>query len=167
MCIFCDFKVWSTFYLCQSIIAFNIVLYLMVYVNTLSPRQNGRHSADNLFKCIFLNENIWILINISLNFVPKGPINNIPALVQIIAWHWPGDKPLSEPLLVSLPKHICVARSQLVNGSEQDNSITDAFILPSIWNFIEVEFFQWNYEYFEFWTSLQWCYKYMFTKIIL
>ena len=39
--------------------------------------------ADNIFKCIFLNENVWISINISLKFVPKGPINNIPALVQI------------------------------------------------------------------------------------
>ena len=32
-----------------------------------------------------------------MKFVPKGPINNIPALVQIMAWRRPGDKPLSEP----------------------------------------------------------------------
>ena len=38
------------------------------------------------FKYIFLNENIWILIDISLKFIPKGRINNIPALVQIMAW---------------------------------------------------------------------------------
>ena len=38
--------------------------------------------ADEIFKCIFSNENIWILIDISLKFVPKGQINNIPALVQ-------------------------------------------------------------------------------------
>ena len=50
-------------------------------INTLKPRQNGRHFADNIFKCIFLNENVWIPIKISLIFVPKGPINNIPALV--------------------------------------------------------------------------------------
>ena len=49
--------------------------------NTLRPRQNGRHLADNIFKCIFLNENVWIPIEISLKFVPKGPIDNIPALV--------------------------------------------------------------------------------------
>ena len=47
------------------------------------------------FKCILLNENVWISINISLNFVPKGRINNNPALVQVMAWCWPGDKPLS------------------------------------------------------------------------
>ena len=49
--------------------------------NTLRPRQNGRHFADDIFKCIFLNENVWIPIEISLKFVPKGPVDNIPALV--------------------------------------------------------------------------------------
>ena len=29
--------------------------------NTLRPRQNGCHFPDNIFKCIFLNENVWIL----------------------------------------------------------------------------------------------------------
>ena len=51
------------------------------FVNTLRPRQNGRHFADDIFKCIFLTENVWIPIKISLKFVPMGPINNIPALV--------------------------------------------------------------------------------------
>ena len=50
-------------------------------LNTLRPRQNGRHFADDILKCIFLNENVWILIEISLKFVPKGPIGNIPSLV--------------------------------------------------------------------------------------
>ena len=84
-------------------------------VNTLRPRQNGRHFADEIFKCILLNENVWITIKNSLKFVPKGPINNIPALVQIMAWRRPGDKPLFEPMLVSLPTHICVTRPQWVN----------------------------------------------------
>ena len=50
-------------------------------VNTLRPRQNGRNFTDDIFKYIFLNENVWIPVKISLKFVPKGPINNIPALV--------------------------------------------------------------------------------------
>ena len=41
-----------------------------------------------------------------------GPINNIPALVQIMAWRRPGDKPLSEPMLIFVPTHICVTRPQ-------------------------------------------------------
>ena len=84
-------------------------------LNTLRPGQNGRHFADDTFKRIFLNESVRISIKISLKFVPKGPINNIPALVQIMAWRRPGDKPLSETMLVSLPTHICVTRPQWVN----------------------------------------------------
>ena len=82
--------------------------------NTLRPRQNGRHFADAIFKCIFLNENVWISIKISLKFVPEGPINNIPALVQIMAWRRPGDKPLSGAMMVNLPTHKCVSRPQWV-----------------------------------------------------
>ena len=85
------------------------------WVNTLRPRQNGRHFPDDIFKCIFLNENEWISLRISLKFVPKVRINNIPSLVQIMAWRRPGDKPLSEPIMVSLPTHICVTRPQWVN----------------------------------------------------
>ena len=51
-----------------------------------------------------------------MKFVPKGPINIIPALVQIMAWRRPGDKPLSEPMMVSLTTHICVTRPQWVNS---------------------------------------------------
>ena len=72
------------------------------------------------------NENVWIPIKISLKFVPEGPMNNIPALVQIMAWRRPGDKPLSEPMMVSLTTHICVTRPQWVNDTRrsQHNSIT-------------------------------------------
>ena len=59
---------------------------------TLRPRQNGRHFTDDIFKHIFLNENVWIPIKISLKFVAKGLIVNILALVQIMAWRRPGDK---------------------------------------------------------------------------
>ena len=84
-------------------------------LNTLRPGQNGRLFTDDTFKCIFLNENIRISTKNSLKFVPKGLINNIPALVLIMAWRRPGDKPLSEPMMVRLPTHICVARPQWVN----------------------------------------------------
>ena len=84
-------------------------------VNTLRPRQHGLHFKDGTFKRIFLNENVWIPIEISLKFVPKGPINNIPTLFQIMAWRRPGDKPLSETMMVSSLTHICVTRPQWVN----------------------------------------------------
>ena len=68
--------------------------------NSFGSRQNGPHFPDNVFKCIFLNENVWIWIEISLKFVPKGPIDNIPKLIQLMAWHWPGNNPLSEATMV-------------------------------------------------------------------
>ena len=87
---------------------------IAISFNTLRPRQNGHRFADDTFRCIFMNENVRISIKISLKFVPKGPINNIPAVVQIMAWRRSGDKPLSEPMMDSLPTHICVTRPQWV-----------------------------------------------------
>ena len=84
--------------------------------NTLRPRQNGCLFADATFKRIFLNENVRISIKISLKFFPKVPIHNIPALFQIMAWRRPGDKPLSETMMVILLTHICVTRPQWVNS---------------------------------------------------
>ena len=79
------------------------------FLNTVRQKQNGRHFGDDIFKCIFLAENVWISIDtcISLKFICKCQINNISALDQIMAWHRPGDKPLFEPVLVSLLMYIC------------------------------------------------------------
>ena len=88
--------------------------FLIVLLNTLRQRQNGCHFPDDIFKHISLNENMWISIKISLKFVHKGPIDNNPALVQIMAWHGTGDKPSSEPMMVRLLPHICVSRPQWV-----------------------------------------------------
>ena len=90
-----------------------ISLHAKISVSKLiSPGQHGRHFADDIFKCIFLNENAWISIKISLKFVLNGLINNISALIQIMAWRRQGDKPLSEHMVVRLPTHICVTRPQ-------------------------------------------------------
>ena len=67
--------------------------------NWSPPGQNGRHFADDMFKRIFLNENIWISNKISLKYVPWGLIDNMAALVQIMAWRRPGHTPLFEPML--------------------------------------------------------------------
>ena len=83
-------------------------------LNLLRPRQNGRLFSDDTFKRIFLNKNIRISIRISLKFFPKGLINNIPALFLIMAWRRPGDKPLSEPMMVRSLTHMCVTRPQWV-----------------------------------------------------
>ena len=58
--------------------------------------------SQTKFPNAFIRVKKRMSIKISLKFVPKGPINNIPALVQIMAWRRPGHKPLSEPLLTQL-----------------------------------------------------------------
>ena len=81
-----------------------------------TPRQNSHHLTDDIFICIFMNEYIWISIKISLKYVPEGTVNNNQALVQIMAWRRPGDKLLSEPMMVMLPTHIWVTRPEWVNN---------------------------------------------------
>ena len=62
-----------------------ICMYVYVDIFDSSPLgQNGLHFADDIFKCIFVNENVWIPVKNSLKFVLKGLINNIPVLVQIL-----------------------------------------------------------------------------------
>ena len=98
-------------------------------LNTLRPRQNGRHFADDIFKCIFLNENVWIPIEISL----KGQINNIPSIFL------DGAKPLSEPMMVSLLTQICVTRPQWVNSKIES-------CVPLSWVYFR--------EYMIYWTTM-------------
>ena len=111
------------------------------------------HWGRDIFKWIFLNENVWISTNISLNFVPKGLINNIPALVQIMAWCRPGNNPSSEPMMANLLTHICVTRPQWVK--KQSSSITSELISPwSTWTpfhrwIFQRYFLEWNVLYFD------------------
>ena len=87
------------------------------------PRQHfkthwGRDKMDAISQTTLSNAFSWmkISIKISLKFVPKGPINEITALFQRMAWRRPGDKPFSEPMMVNLPTQICVSRPQWVKG---------------------------------------------------
>ena len=66
--------------------------------NSLMPRQDVQLFSDDVFKCIFFNENVCISIKISLKFVLKGPIYK-SALVQLMAWGRTGDKPLPGPMI--------------------------------------------------------------------
>ena len=103
-------------------------------VNTFRPRQNGRHLADDIFKCIFLNENVWIPEKNSLRFVPKGRINNIPALVQIMPWQRPSDKQLYELMMVSLLTLICVTQPQWVNANHPKEYQLDLVFNIWLWS---------------------------------
>ena len=109
-------------------------------LNTVRPDKMAVLSQTTLF----FNENARIFIEISLTLVPKGSINNIPALVHIMAWRQPGDKPLSEPMMVRLPTYLCVTRPQWVNCNK-------------------VQYF-W-YSWTQFWLyTFSYCQKYMYRK---
>ena len=82
-------------------------------VNTLRPIQNGRHFADDMFKCNSFNEMFWILNKMSLKFVPRGLIDDMSALVEIMAGRRTGDY-LKQCWYVLLT-HICVTRPQWVD----------------------------------------------------
>ena len=108
--------------MCYCILCYLSVLkprrLLRFTVNILRPRQNSPTFSDNIFKCIFLDENVSVSIKISWKFVPTVPINNIPKLVQIMAWRRPRDKPSSDPMMVCLQMHICVTRLQWVKAAK-------------------------------------------------
>ena len=116
-----------------------------VQVNILRPRKNGCHFPDDILKCILLNENVWIWLKVSLQLLLKGLVDNIPSFVQIMAWSRPGDKPLSEPMMIGLPTHICVTRPQWVKrdywmlpvgislGYRQPRSIYTGPALDGLW----------------------------------
>ena len=74
----------------------------------------GSDKMAGMFQTTFSNAFSWMKMFQLRFIVPKGPINNIPALIQIMAWCRPGDKPLFEPMMVSLPTHICVIQPQWV-----------------------------------------------------
>ena len=101
-----------TFYMPRSILLMSLLPGKETYPR---PRQNGCHFADDSFKYIFLNGNAWIVIRISLKFIPKGQINNFPALVEIMVWRRSVDKPLSQPMMVNLLTNKCFTRPHWVN----------------------------------------------------
>ena len=102
-----------------------------IEAETKWPTFHIRHFQMHFLEWKYINS-----INISLKFVPGGQINNITALVQIMAWRRVGDKPLSEPMMVSLLMHICVTRPQLVNmtGLYFPLTNTEEATLVPIWH---------------------------------
>ena len=96
---------------CTSLLCMSSCAIADPSLNTLRLWWDGQHFTDDIFKCIFYKQIFSVSIKISLKLIP---IKNIPALVQIMAWHHPGDKPLSEPVMVNLQMHICITQPQWV-----------------------------------------------------
>ena len=96
---------------------FSIETWWQVCLFPISLSHWGRDKMAAIFQTTFSNAFLWMkMCEFRLRFHwILFPINNISALVQIMAWRRPGDKPLSEPMMVSLLTHICVTRPQWVN----------------------------------------------------
>ena len=78
-----------------------LVPYQLTQVTATHLPHWGRDKMAAIFQATFWMhflewKFVWISIEFSLNYVPKSPINNDPALVQIMAWCQIGDKPLPE-----------------------------------------------------------------------
>ena len=90
----------------------------------------GRHFTDDIFKCLFLTETVWISLKISLKFEVR--IDNISALVKIMAWRRPGDKPLYKLMLANLLTHICGTRPQWINCHGPGGRFKNAYELLNL-----------------------------------
>ena len=98
----------------------------------------GRDKMAAIFQTTFWKAFSWMkMYEFGLifywSFVPKVRINNIPALVQIMAWCRSDDKQLSEPMMVSLLPHICVTRPQLTEPGWRIHIRADCRFVPSQW----------------------------------
>ena len=91
--------------------------WTLSFFNSSPLGQNGRHFADDIFNCIFVNEKFRILIKNSLKFVPRRPIDNNPALVQIMACRLFGADSLT---------HICGIRGRWVKSNHWNNRKFDS-----------------------------------------
>ena len=97
--------------------------------NSITHRDRHKMTANSqtTFSNAFLNENVRISLKVSLKFVPDVPIDNIPVLVRRMAWRRPGDKPLSEPMMVRLRIYALLGLNELrwhcsLNGGDLCNS---------------------------------------------
>ena len=90
-----------------------VTVHLQIHIGA---QTNSRHLSVDIFKCIFFNKNVWLSIKISVTFVAKGPINNIPALDKIMASSLPDDE---------IVWNICVTRPQWITNCYHGTAITN------------------------------------------
>ena len=78
---------------------YELTMSLRIPFNTLRSEQNSRHLADDIFKCVFVNENFWISNQMSLIYVPHGIIHN----TSVMALRLTVNKPFPVPMLAKMP----------------------------------------------------------------
>ena len=125
------------------------------YVNTMRPKQNGRHFSGGIFKCIFVNEIIWISNAIRLKFLPKGLIDNNTELVQIMASRRTGDKPLSEPMVGDA--YMRLSASMSFNWRQKESWIT----IPILRESTLTQVMAWCCQATSYYVNQFWCASYV------
>ena len=108
-------------YVLDSMISLNVLYTITFTCITHWGRDKMDAISQKTFSCAISWMKMYeFRLKFHLECFPKGPINNIPSLVQIMVWRRPGDKPLSEAMMVDLPTHVCVTRPQWVKKTCQD-----------------------------------------------
>ena len=87
-------------------------------INSLRAWQDGRHFPDVIFKDVLFNEIVKGSINDSLKFVPKGPFDNIPAMVQIMAWRHHITQKLPKFLVQQDQREMIMSKTIKVGNNE-------------------------------------------------
>ena len=67
-----------------------------IHINILRREQKGLHYVDDIFKCINVNQNLHILIQISVKFVPDDLTDKKISLIQEMAWRQGNSLNLSQ-----------------------------------------------------------------------
>ena len=133
---------------CSTGAVMQLTWYQLQNLNTLRPRRNGRHFTHHIFKCIFFNENVWISIKFHWSLflgVQLTIFHHWLNLVQIMAWHRAGDKPLSEPMmdrLLSLNELKDRPQGYINHTMKQTHNI---------WYHQGVKLFLYSYKFLYFW----------------
>ena len=106
----------------------------------------GQNKMDTIFHTTFSNAFSWLkMYEFQLRFhwslFLRVQLTISPASVQIMAWSRPGDKPLSEPMMVSLQTHICVIWPPWVKSIKhgtnlQKYAIQCLHLCISKWNYV-------------------------------
>ena len=139
ICITC-----SGIFSCTFLFVLLILMHKHITLTTWGPEQDkqkeqqhlamhslntlGRDKMDDISQTTFSNAFSWMKmfeyrLKFHGNLFLRTQSTIFQHLVQIMAWRRPGDKPLSEPMMVSLPTHVCVTRPQWVKRS----------IIPALW----------------------------------
>ena len=74
---------------------------------------------------------LYISVQISMKIIRNGPIYNILALVQIMAYHRAIAKPWSEPMMACASTHICITRSQGLNYAKYQSRLSQTLSMKN------------------------------------